>query len=270
MTAPSYRNYTGTAAENYEHYFVPTIGTAVATDLLRIAAITPGERVLDVACGTGVITRAAAASVGASGAVTGVDVAPDMIDVAKSAIPADGVPVEWHVADAAALPLPDAAYDVVVCQMGLMFMEDQPAALREMRRVLAPGGRIVVNTPGSIQPLFELMERAIVQHIGAELGGFVRGVFSMPDPAVLATLLADAGFADPAAEVAVARIVLPPPEEFLWQYVSLTPLAMFVAEAPEAAQAALERAFVDAAAPLVTDGQVVVDQPMALAHARRG
>jgi ubiquinone/menaquinone biosynthesis C-methylase UbiE len=100
------------------------------------------------------------------------------------------------VGDATALPFPDDSYDVALCQMGPMFIEDRAAALTETRRVLAPGGRLVINTPGRIQPAFELMEQAIVEHISPELGGFVRAVFSMHDPDAVATLLRDAGFED--------------------------------------------------------------------------
>lgn len=80
----SYRQYSGTAAENYQRYFVPTIATAVSADLMGAADIQPGERVLDVACGTGVIARLAAEQVGPGGTVVGVDVAPDMIEVAST------------------------------------------------------------------------------------------------------------------------------------------------------------------------------------------
>ncbi len=269
MTTPTFREFTGTAAENYERFFVPAIATPVAEYLLRAAAIQPGERVLDVACGTGVIARLAASSVGTGGSVTGVDVAPEMIEVARGTTAADGADVEWHVADAADLPFPDGAYDLVVCQMGLMFMPDPLGALREMRRVLAPDGRIVVSTPGAIQPLFEILERAIVDQIAPELGGFVGAVFSMSDADRLAALLADAGFADASATVTSARLVLPPPGEFLWQYINLTPLGSFVADAPADALAALERQMVDGARDLVVDGQVSMDQPIVVARARR-
>ena len=145
MTTVSYRSFTGTAAENYERYFVPKIATPVSVALLEAADLQPGRRVLDVACGTGLIARLAAERVGASGTVTGLDLSPDMIDVARAASPST---IAWHVGDATSLPFPDDAYDVVLCQMGLMFMQDRPAAVAEMRRVTARGGRVAVNTPG--------------------------------------------------------------------------------------------------------------------------
>ncbi|CAN5885373.1 methyltransferase domain-containing protein [soil metagenome] len=269
MSTVSYRTFTGTAAENYQRYFVPAIAAPVSAELLRVADLQTGERILDVACGTGVVTRLAAEQVGASGAVTGVDVAPDMVELARSTAPPVGAAIEWHEADAASLPLPDAAFDVVLCQLGLMFIEDRPAALREMHRVLAPGGRVIVNTPGTIHPTFELMERAIVEQISAELGGFVRAVFSMHDPDALGTLLRGAGFGDVSATSYAAALVLPAPAAFLWQYINLTPMGPFVAQAPDEAQSAMERQVVDSWDRFVVDGKTPIDQQMVLASGWR-
>jgi ubiquinone/menaquinone biosynthesis C-methylase UbiE len=269
MSSVSYRSFTGTGAENYQRYFVPSIATPVSGDLLRAANLQPGERALDVACGTGLIARLAAEQVGPSGSVTAIDIAPDMIAVAE-ATPSPGAPrIEWHVGDATSLPLHDDSYDVVLCQMGLMFMEDRPAALAEMRRVLAPGGRLVVNTPGRIQAVFELMEQAIVDHISAELGGFVRAVFSMHDPEAVATLLRDAGLDDVSSTVSTVTLYLPSPAEFLWQYINLTPMGPFVAQAPESAQSAMEQQVVDGWQPHVVNGATVVNQAMVIASGRR-
>ena len=171
--------------------------------------------------------------------------------------------------DATALPFPDDSYDVALCQMGLMFIEDRSAALTETRRVLAPGGRLVINTPGRIQPAFELMEQAIVEHISPELGGFVRAVFSMHDPDAVATLLRDAGFEDVSSTVSIVTLQLPPPAEFLWQYINLTPMGPFVAQASQAAQSAMERQVVDRWQPYVVDGATRVDQPMATTTGRK-
>lgn len=269
MPSVSYRNYTGTAAENYQRHFVPAIGEPVSAVLLETAELRPGERVLDVACGTGVVTRHAAEQVGPTGTVTGIDVAPDMIDVAR-ATPSPATPtIEWHVGDAMSLPFPDGTYDVVLCQMGLMFMEDRAAAITEMRRVLASGGRVVVGTPGEIQPPFVALEQAIVEHINPDLGGFVRAVFSLHDPDTVAELLRGAGLEDVTATVTRARLRLPTPEEFLWQYINVTPLAPLVAQAPQEAQHAMEQQAVTAWQPYVVDGRVDVDQPMVAASGRK-
>ncbi len=269
MSSVSYRSFTGTGAENYQRHFVPAIGTPVSRDVLLAAALQPGERVHDVGCGTGHVARLAAESVGPTGSVTAVDIAPDMIEVARGIPSPDGAAIDWKVGDATALPLPDNGFDVVLCQMALMFVEDRAAPISEMRRVLAPGGRVVVATPGAIQRPFELMEQAVVEHISPELGGFVRAVFSMHDPEVVAALLRDAGFQDVEGRVAVARLDLPAPAEFLWQYINLTPMGPFVAQAPETAQNAMEQQVVETWAPYVVDGRTPVDQPMVIATGRR-
>jgi ubiquinone/menaquinone biosynthesis C-methylase UbiE len=270
MTTVTYRDFSKPAAERYEEFFVPAIAEPVSTELLRTAALLAGERVLDVACGTGVITHRAAEAVGPTGSVTGVDVGLDMLEVAAAIDKPGGALIEWLEADAVSLPLPDESYDVVLCQMGLMFVEDRPAALAEMLRILKPGGRVVINTPGRIQPPFEEMERAIVEHINPELGGFVRVVFSMHDPAALGDLLVEAGFDEVDTSEDVATFDLPSPVEFLWQYINLTPMAALVAEAPEDAKARMEAQVVETWAAFVVDGRVPVNQPMALACGRRG
>jgi SAM-dependent methyltransferase len=268
MSSVSYQHFTGTAAENYQRDFVPAIATPVSRELLRVADLQPGERVVDVACGTGLITRLASEQVGAQGAVTGVDIAPDMIDVAKNVPAPGGAAIQWRVADAAALPIADASVDVVLCQMGLMFVESQAAAIAEMVRVLAPSGRVVINTPGHIQPLFATLERSIADHISPDLGGFVGAVFSMHDPDAVAALLREGGLREVSARVAAATFRLAAPAEFLWQYINLTPMAALVQQAPERAKAAMEKQFVDGVQAHVDDGMTVVEQPMVIATGR--
>ncbi|NIX00730.1 MAG: methyltransferase domain-containing protein, partial [Phycisphaerae bacterium] len=134
------RAYGGNAPENYERYFVPAIGAPVADDLIEVAALRPDERVLDVACGTGVVTGMASELVGDGGVVAGLDVNPGMLAVARATTPSDAT-IEWHEASAEAMPFPDGSFDAVLCQMGIQFIPDKDAALSEMRRVLAPGGR---------------------------------------------------------------------------------------------------------------------------------
>ena len=266
MSTVSYRDFTGTAAENYQRYFVPAIATPVSAGLLETARLQPGERVLDVACGTGVIARLAAQAVGPAGSVTGIDVAPDMIDVARATPAPAGPPIDWHIGDAATLPFPDGTYDTVLCQMGLMFITDRAAAVAEMRRTLVPGGRVVISTPGAIQPPFEILEHALVEHISADLGGFVRAVFSMHDPDGLASVLRGADLRDVTVTVMQATLRLPSPVDFLWQYINLTPMGPIVAHAPEAAKKAMERDIAERWQPYVGEtGAVAGEQPMVIA-----
>ena len=267
-TTVSYETYGGSAPENYERYFVPAIGEPVARDLLDRAALRAGERVLDVACGTGIVTRLAAQEVGETGTVAGLDVNPGMLAVARSVTPPE-VSIDWHQASAEAIPLPDDAFDVVLCGMGLQFMADKPAALGEMRRVLAPGGRLVLNAPGPTPPPLAVMAEALAAHVGPEVAGFVHAVFSLHDPEQLHGLLDGAGFADVVVDVPVKTLRLPPPQAFLWQYIHSTPMADAVAQIGEEARAALEQHMVAGCEPYVDDGALVADVRMLTAIARR-
>lgn len=253
--------------ESYERYFVPSIGEPVAEDLLRAAALGPGERVLDVGCGTGIVTRLAAEAVGPEGSVTGLDVEPGMLAVARSVT---GDPrIEWIEADAESIPHPDGSFDVVLSQMSLQFVEDPSKALREMRRVLAPGGRLVLNVPGPTSPFFEPFSRALAEHVDPRAAGFVERVFSLHDVEELTALIEGAGFRDVRVDAATKELSLPPPADFLWQYASATPMAGMLAEAGEDARRALEAEVVAAWRDYEVEKGMEVHQRIVVATARR-
>lgn len=258
MTEQSFgKAYGGNAPANYERFFVPAIGAPAATELIRLAALRPGERVLDVACGTGVVARLAAQQVGDSGTVTGLDINPGMLAVARSATPSD-LRIDWREASADAMPFPDAAFDVVLCQMGLQFMPDKPAALREMRRVLVPGGRLIVTVPGPTPRLFTILEEALGAHIGAEAARFVNQVFSLHEAAEIEKLIVGAGFQEVAARSATKSLHLPAAKEFLWQYLHSTPLAGALSQVDDERLAALEQHVVAQWQEFVEDGALVL------------
>ena len=257
-----------TAAEIYEETFVPTISEPVSRRLIELAALEPGERLLDLACGTGQLARAAAPAIGPTGEVVGVDISSEMIALARSAWSPDDVAGTWHEADATALPLEDDAFDCVCCQIGLMFVGDKPAALDEVRRVLRPGGRFVLSTPGPIQPIFEILDRALVEHVNPDLGGFVRAIFSLADPEAVRAMLDSAGFEDVEVEARAVTVAAGDPERFLWDYLGSTPIGGFVADAPEEVQRALHDDVVDQWRHLAdSDGELAYDQPMVYARA---
>ncbi len=256
------------ASENYERFFVPAIGRPVAEILLSVAALRPGERVLDVGCGTGVVTRLAADRVGGDGEVTGLDVNPGMLAVARSAAPPD-FEIEWCEASAESIPLPDETFDAVLCPMSLQFVPDRPAALREIRRVLVPGGRVTLSAPGPASPLFESLAEAMGRHVAPEAVGFVLAVFALHDETEIEGLLRDARFGDVEVSAEMVDLSLPAPKDFLWQYVASTPLAAVVAEADEEARAALEREVVDRWREFEDGDRMSLRQRLVLATARR-
>jgi len=246
--------------QNYERYFVPAIGEPVARDLIRKANLRPGERVLDVACGTGIIARLALQRIGTKGTVTGVDINPGMLAVARS-ITSD-LPIEWQEANAEDLPYPADSYDIVFCQMGLQFMEDKPSALKEMHRVLVPGGRLFLNMPGPAGEPFVIFAEAMERYINPGAKEFVYTVFSLNDTDEIRQLVRDAGFSEVDVEANFKTMSLPSPKDFLWQYVNSTPLAGVLAVADEKDRTSLEKEVIDQWHHFVDDGTFMYDQRM--------
>lgn len=260
--------YGGNAPENYERHFVPAIGAPLANDLIEIADLRPGERALDVACGTGVVARLVAHRVGARGTVAGLDLNAGMLAVARAATPS-GMTIQWYEASAEKMPLTDASFDVVLCQMGLQFVSDKSAALREMHRILVPGGRLIVNVPGPTPPLMAIMGEALARQIGAEAKGFVKHVFSLHETAELQELIEGAGFREVSVQADTKRLRLPAPEEFLWGYVHSTPLAGAVAHVDDERRAALERDVVARWQEFVEDRSLMLQLRIVVATARK-
>ncbi|HRW10886.1 MAG TPA: class I SAM-dependent methyltransferase [Caldilineaceae bacterium] len=178
-----------TAAEIYDEFFVPALFQGWTSRVADVAALQPGERVLDVACGTGILACEAAERVGPDGEVIGLDINDGMLTVARRKNNA----IAWRQGDAEDLPFADNTFDAVVSQFGLMFFADRQLALREMARVLRPGGRLAVAVWDCVEhvegypPLADLLERLY----GAEVGAAVRSPFVLGNPDLLTGLFAD-------------------------------------------------------------------------------
>lgn len=186
-------------AELYQQFFGPAIFEPCARLLVPRAAPRPGERALDLACGTGIVTRRLAAAVGPGGSVVGVDLRPGMLAVARALpVPDGAATIDWRQGDAIALDLPDATFDVALCQHGLQFFSDRLAALRGVRGTLTDGGRLALAVWQSLDrhPLFVAMMEAEARHLGP-LGistADAAAPFSLGSAAELDELLAAAGF----------------------------------------------------------------------------
>ena len=259
-------SYSDNAAENYQKYFVPVIGGPFATALVNEAGLRPGERVLDVACGTGTIARLAAERVGTNGRVSALDANGAMLAIARS-IPSAN-PIKWYETAAESVPLPDESFDVVFCGLSLQFFADKPAALREMHRVLKPGGRIYVSTPvpNAFQDLFDA---AIARHVSEQAGAFMRAVFSLNDPREVESLLSGAGFSSINVREQRLTIELPSARDFMWQYISGTPLMAILSRAENAQTEALERDMEAAWAPWASGKGLRYEQSTLISSARR-
>ncbi|HJZ71824.1 MAG TPA: methyltransferase domain-containing protein [Vicinamibacterales bacterium] len=213
----------GSAPENYETYLVPAIFEPWGRDLLEIAALRPGERVLDVACGTGIVARLAAETVGAPSTVVGVDINPGMLSTARKISPT----IDWREGNVTALPLADATFNVAICQQGLQFFPDRAAALREIHRVLTPQGRLAVACWKGIQhsPGFLALAEALAKHAGPEAAAIARGPFALGDEGELRSVIAGAGFKDIAVHHRTKMLTFPSGEEFVRRYGTGSPLA---------------------------------------------
>ncbi len=194
MTKPSH-DARIQAAMAYDEIFVPALFGAWTERLAQWAGLAPGDRVLDVACGTGGFVREAIHHVQPGGHVTGLDADPGMLAVAGQHNPR----ASWTLGTAEQLPYPDASFDVVVCAFGLMFFNDRLGALRQMHRVLAPGGRLVLAVWGPLERCVGYaMAAALFDRIaGRQAADVVREPFALGDPAEMESLLLAAEFTAP-------------------------------------------------------------------------
>jgi ubiquinone/menaquinone biosynthesis C-methylase UbiE len=211
------------AARIYDKTLVPAMFVPWANFLVKTVNVFPGETVMDVACGTGSVTRTAAVVSGADGAVTGYDHSAAMLDIAKAKSPVSGSAIiDYHLASAEDLPAEDESCDVALCQQGLQFFEDRSAALSEMRRALRPGGRIGIAVWAELSacPASAALGAAIRQVCGDQVADcYVDEPWGLNSPGEIMQLLRGAGF----SHVRVAPHVLPftllgGPDEF---YLSL-------------------------------------------------
>lgn len=180
-----------TPAEVYDEMFVPALFRQWGEIVTQAAGIGPGQRVLDVACGTGVLALAAAARVGSDGAVAALDANDGMLDVARRKTST----IEWRSGRAEALPFDDASFDAVVSQFGMMFFDDPVAALREMTRVLRSGGRLAVAVWDSLErsPGYATLAALLLRAFGDRVADAFRAPFVLGNRERLLALCAEAG-----------------------------------------------------------------------------
>ena len=217
----------GSAPELFERYLVPAITSLWAADLVRRAAPQPGERVLDVACGTGVVARLAAKTMG-TGRVLGLDINAGMLAVARSRPLGSAAPtIEWLEASVLDMPFADQSFDLVLCQLGLQFFPDRARALQEIERLLVSNGRLALSVFTAIEhtPMANALVQALDRHLGAGASTVKRSEHSLFDAGELHRLVAGAGFRDIRIQPVTQIIKFPSVREYVRLQLAATPQA---------------------------------------------
>lgn len=252
MSQPTDHVFAGSIPETYDRYLVPLIFEPYAQDLAaRVEAERP-RQVLELAAGTGVVTRALATRLPPEVALVASDLNPGMLEQARRIGTARAV--EWRQADAMALPCPEASFDVVACQFGAMFFPDKRAAFAEARRVLRPGGAFLFNVWDRIEDneLADVITEALAQRFPADPPRFMaRTPHGYHDRATLEADVRAAGFTHLQLATVTDRSRAPSPREPAVAYCQGTPLRSEIdardpsalAEATDLAEAALARRF---------------------------
>lgn len=198
MTTPNIdKAFTGSVPHVYEAELVPLIFEGYADDLVRRVVAAAPARILEIACGTGVVTRRLAAAL-PNAAIVATDLNPAML--AEAAAVGTPRPVEWRPADASALPFADGAFDAVVCQFGVMFFPDKAKAHAEARRVLAPGGVYLFSVWGPLDanPFADLVHEAVATVFPEDPPRFLaRAPYGYHDVELIRRDLAAGGFTSP-------------------------------------------------------------------------
>ena len=259
----------GNAPLAYDTHIVDVFLQDYSRRLVEVAAIKPGDRVLDVACGTGVVTRLVANKIGSAGQVVGFDLNAGMLGRARAS-GETAAAIEWRLGNATDMPFADATFDCVMCQHGLQFIPNKAAAVSEMHRVLADRGRIVISVWRSIEhcPWQAAIAGAVERNMGIEHAAQIRSAFSFGDADQLQQVIVAAGFRGVEIRIERETIRHASMAEYVPGYISATPVAAAVAGLDREAQAKITADVRDAlAAYRVGDGLAApIEAHVAIGH----
>jgi ubiquinone/menaquinone biosynthesis C-methylase UbiE len=228
------------SAAAYERFLVPAFFTQMAERLIDLVGLPPNARVLDAACGTGIVARRAARRPEAA-SVSGLDLNEGMLAVARGAAQSEGVTIDWRQGMVEELPFPRSSFEAVFCQQALGFFPDPGAALRELHRVLAPGGRIGLSVcrPVAHNPVYDALADCLARHAGPAAGAGMRSPFPEWDQTHLRGLVQEAGFQSVRVLIDISPVRFPSPAELLRREAASSPLAGAIAALDDATRTAM-------------------------------
>ena len=213
--------------EAYEKYIVPTFSGSWAADIVKRANLNLDDRILDLGCGTGIVSRHAHQAMADSVQITGIDINEVVIKKAMEISRSVACNIEWKQASVESLPFPDAAFNVVLCQQGLQYFPDRHLALTEVRRVMAPKGRAIFSVwrPLEYSSFYQALHRALEYYVNPEAAQMLSSAYVLGDAAELRELFEFTGFNNIEICIVIKQMRCPSLSDFLFGSVSASPFA---------------------------------------------
>lgn len=239
----------------YERYIVPAFSGAWAEDMVKRAKLKGGDRVLDVACGTGIVSRRAYEVMGSRVHLTGVDVNEAVLEKGRDICTQNGIPVNFHQGSAGALPYDDVSVEVVLCQQGLQYFPDQGEALADIRRVLVPGGRAVFSVwrPLEYSPFYQALHRALERYVNETAAGILAAAYSLGSHRELRALFTSSGFEEIDIRLVIKQMHCPNIDNFLAAGISAAPFAKDIASLTKSRRKEMFRMILETSAGYMDD-----------------
>lgn len=225
----------GNAAEIYEAQKVPAVFAPLARKTLETVDLSSDDVILDVACGTGIVARTARQKLGSAPRIVGTDLNEGMIATARRLAGDDARFCEWHVAGVTALPFPDHTFSVAICQQGIQFFPDREGALREIHRVIRPGGRILISFWAGASEFFVALAAALSRTVSDEVAERSLAPFAFDDVDAVISICKALGCVDVFADQITVDRVIDNPDVAIPKEILANPVGPAVQAAGDAA-----------------------------------
>lgn len=217
------------AAQSYEGQKVPAIFRPMAVATVNKIRLTENDKVLDVACGTGIILRVIGERVPNISRLVGSDLNESMLDVAKNLTEHAKYKPEWHQGAVSKLPFEAGSFSKCFCQQGLQYFPDKVAALKELRRVLMPNGTLIITVWSDVSPFIASLSRAFGRHVSTNAEQGALAPFAFRDKEYISRLIAEAGYKDQSVQVITANRILGEPSKSIPSEIAGIPVGKEVA-----------------------------------------